>query len=129
MRTINKILTNDEIYHIAVDLLNSFSDSDENTYLPAAVAFSLQKNRNTILNIASEIENHRVNILTKYSINIQDDQLQIDPAKVDLANKELKDLLDIEQEVKIYTFKIEEVLEVKFTPAQMNAILFMIDEE
>lgn len=129
MRTINKILTNDEIYHIAVDLLNSFSDSDENTYLPAAVAFSLQKNRSIILNIASEIENHRVNILTKYSINIQDDQLQIDPAKVDLANKELKDLLDIEQEVKIYTFKIEEVLEVKFTPAQMNAILFMIDEE
>lgn len=129
MKTINKTFNNDEIYRIAVELLNSFSDSDQNTYLPAAVAFSIQKNKTAILNLANDIENHRVNILTKYSVNIEGDQLQIDPEKVNDANKELKDLLEIEQEIKVYTFKIEELMEVKFTPAQMNAILFMIDEE
>lgn len=129
MKTVNKTFNNDEIYQIAVELLNSFSDSDQNTYLPAAVAFSIQKNKATILNLANDIENHRINILTKYSINIEGDQLQIDPEKVNDANKELKDLLEIEQEIKVYTFKIEEIMEVRFTPAQMNAILFMIDEE
>ena len=111
MKTTNKTFNNDEIY------------------LPAAVAFSIQKNKATILNLANDIENHRVNILTKYSVNIEGDQLQIDPEKVNDANKELKDLLEIEQEIKVYTFKIEEIMEVRFTPAQMNAILFMIDEE
>lgn len=129
MKTVNKTFNNDEIYQIAVELLNSFSDSDQNTYLPAAVAFSIQKNKAAILNLANDIENHRINILTKYSINIEGDQLQIDPEKVNDANKELKDLLEIEQEIKVYTFKIEEIMEVRFTPAQMNAILFMIDEE
>ena len=128
MKTINKIMSHNEIYQIAVELLNNFTETN-NIYLPAAVAFSIQKNKQLFLQIANEIEESRNNILNHYKVDENSREIKIDPNYIDQANNELKDLLNIEQEIKVYTFKIEELNGVKFTPNQMQSILFMIDEE
>ena len=44
------------------------------------------------------------------------------------ANEELSELLEIEQEVKFYTFSIDAIKDIKLTSAQMKAIMFMIEE-
>ena len=128
MKTINKMMTNGEIYAYAVGMANNFP-VDNNSYLPAAIAYSLQKNKNTLISISEEIEKGRFDILSHYAIGEKDGQFQIDPNSIDIANQELNDLLSIEQEVKIYSCKIEELNDIKFTSAQMESIMFMIYED
>ena len=127
MKTIIKIMTHSEIYDIAVKLLNNFTDVD-NIYLSAAAAFSIQKNKQNFLSVANEIEESRMSVLNKYNIGGENEEIQIATENIENANKELKDLLSIESEMKIYTFAIEELDGIKFTPTQMEAILFMIQE-
>ena len=127
MKTINKIMTHSEIYDIAVKLLNNFTDVDY-IYLSAAAAFSIQKNKQNFLSVANEIEESRMSVLNKYNIGGENEEIQIATENIENANKELKDLLSIESEMKIYTFAIEELDGIKFTPTQMEAILFMIQE-
>ena len=127
MKTINKILTNGEIYNLAMHLSNSFVDNE--LYLPAAVNYSIQKNKTIISELAQEIEQHRINIIYHYGEVLEDGNIKVPEDKVNEANKEINDLLLIEQELKLYTFKIEEIADVQLTSAQMSSIMFMIEEE
>ncbi len=128
MKTINKVMTNGEIYKYAAGMLSHFN-TDNEYYMPAAIAYSLQKNKTTLTAIAEEVEIGRFNILSHYAVAQNEDQFQIDPNSIDIANQELNDLLSIEQEVKIYSCKIEELNDIKFTSAQMESIMFMIYED
>jgi hypothetical protein len=121
-------MTNGEIYSNAVNLVNGFN-SDNEIYFPAAVNFSIQKNKNLFTSIAEEIEKGRMNIIQHYSNGSEGENFTIDPADIDKANKELNDLLSISQDVKIYTSNIEDINDIKLTSTQMQAIMFMIDEE
>lgn len=128
MKTINQVMTYGEIYDIAVKLLNNFTDIN-NTYLSAAAAFSIQKNKQNLLDLANDIEVSRMGILQKYNANTgTEEEIQIATENIEAANKELIDLLNIQEEVKIYTFSIEELEGTKFTPLQMDSILFMIKD-
>lgn len=127
MKTINKTFTNNEIYQLATELVGSFNDNM--MYLPAAVNYSIQKNKKTLLEIATEIEQERTNIIKHYA-NIDDSgNYQIPQDLIDIVNHELMGILSIKQEIKIYTFKIEEIVDVQLTSAQMSSIMFMIEEE
>lgn len=128
MKTITKIMTNGEIYNLAVNLINNFNDNE--IYMPAAVAFSIQKNKTAFTAIAEEIEKSRMSILQHYSQGeVNGDNFTIPQEAIEIANKELVDLLGIQQEMKIYTFEIDKIEDIKFTSAQMQAIMFMINEE
>ena len=128
MKTINKVMTNDEIYRCAIGIMNALSNID--TPMPAAISFSITKNKKTISALAEDIEKYRIDILNRYGAKIvENNMVSIPEEKVDDANKELEELLTISQEVRIYTFSIEDLQDVNLSPAQMEAILFMIDEE
>lgn len=127
MKTVNKTMTNGEIYSYAVGMTNNFNDNEE--YMPAAIAFSIQKNKTSLMSIAEEVEKSRMSIIQHYSISQEGDNYTIDPQMVDKANKELADLLGIVQDIKIYTFTIKDLEEIKLTSAQMQSIMFMIEEE
>lgn len=130
MKTINKMMTNGEIYQNALNLVNSFNEKDQKEiYFPAAVNFSILKNKTLVHDIAEEIEKSRMDIILHYSTSQNGDTIVINPEDVDKANKELEDLLNIQQEIKVYTFKIEDLSEIQLTSAQMQAILFMIEED
>lgn len=127
MKSIEKVMTNGEIYQIAIALTNAgFNDNE--IYIPAAINFAIQKNKLILLENAEIIEKGRMAIIEHYSSEKIENSFTIPQENVDKANEELKELLDIEQVVKLYTFSIEALGDIKFTSAQMQAIMFMIED-
>lgn len=128
MKTTSMTLTNAEIYDYALGFNNKFKDAE--MMMPAAISFSIVKNKKTLFALAEDIEKYRFDIFNKYDAKMTENgKVSISPDKVEIANKELEDLLNISQEVNIYTFSIEELNNISLTSSQMEAILFMIDEE
>lgn len=127
MKSINKLMTNNDIYKLALGLTNAnFENSD--IYIPAAVNFAIQKNKMALMEIAEEVEKNRIAIIQHYGEVEVDGSYTISPEKIEAANNELKQLLDIEQEIKLYQFEIDMLGNVQLTYAQMEAIMFMIED-
>jgi hypothetical protein len=122
-----KILTNNEIYNLATVLGEAFKD--ENLYLPIKVNFYLQKNITTLTDLAKTIEESRMAIAQHYGEKNEDGTgFQIPTDKIEEASRELEDLFNLEQSVKIYTVSLEAFDEVKLSTKQMQAILFMVED-
>ena len=126
----NKKFSNAEIYSHSTALIKLFGNDNQN-YFSAKINFIIQKNKNILLDKAIEIEQARLEIIQKYGhLNEEDsNQFVIPPEKVEIVNQELADLLSIEQELNILTIKIDDLDKVEFTPAQMEVLMFMIEEE
>ena len=76
------------------------------------------------MDAAIAVEKVRLEIINKY----KDENNNIPKENIDIVNKELNDLLNIEQEVKVYTIPFEALENIEFTSAQANALMFMIDD-
>lgn len=118
------ILKNENIYSINNTLMETFKEEDNNHYFSAKINFLIQKNKKNIMDAAIAVEKVRLEIINKY----KDENNNIPKENIDIVNKELNDLLNIEQEVKIYTIPFEDLENIEFTPAQANALMFMIDD-
>lgn len=120
-------MTNTEIYTYALALNKAFTDSSQR--LPVKVGFYLQKNKNILTELARGIEESRMEIVHNYGSQVKNtDQYQIDTNKVEIAQKELNDLLDLEQEVTIYKVNINTLPDdLTLTTEQMEAMMFMIE--
>lgn len=121
-------LTNNEIYTYANNLAQAFDDKDQK--LPIKISFYLQKNKNTLVQLAQDIEQSRMNIAQSYgTLDEENQQYVIPPEKMETAAKELNDLFTLEQEVQIYTINIDSFGDdLTITTAQMEAIMFMIEQ-
>ena len=118
---------NNEIYQIASILAKTFNNLD--LYIPAKANFFIQKNISTLAAAAQEIEKSRLEIAKHYGIlDEEGQQYKIPEDKIEEASKELEDLFSIEQELDIKTFSIEALGNAEFTPAQMQAMMFMIED-
>ena len=120
-------LTNNEIYMYAQNLMMAFEDKEQK--LPIKISFYLQKNKNTLLQLAQDIEQTRLEIARSYGVlDEETSQYVIPPEKMEEANQELNDLFNLEQDVQIYTINIDSFGDdLTITTAQMEAIMFMID--
>lgn len=127
---IMKTMTNAEIYTTAISLMEDFSADLE---LPVKINFYLQKNIKTIVNSAKEIEEQRSVILQKYGTPGEDGNTFTFAHEVaEIANKELEDLFNCEQELRIYVLDLSVFDGIVLSTKQMKAIEFMIkdgDEE
>ena len=122
-----KILTNEEIYLINQELNKVFNDF--NQYLPAKVNFYIQKNRKKIADLAKEIEQTRVEIIMNFGNEVDEiGKYFISEDKIEEAQKELQDLLNIKQELDINLISINDIENLNFTFPQMEALMFMIEE-
>lgn len=121
-------LTNNEIYIYAKNLIEAFDD--KNQKLPVKINFYLQKNKNTLTELAAAIDAERLSIAQSYGSLAEDgQQYMIPPEKIEEVNKELMDLLSLTQEVQIYTIKIDDLDDnLSITTAQMEALMFMIEQ-
>ena len=121
-------ITNNKIYTYANQLIKAFQDGNQK--LPVKINFYLQKNKNTLLKLAQEIEESRMEILQSHSsLNSSDESLIIPPEKISEVTKELNDLFNLEQDVNIYMININSLTDdYDMTTAQMEAIMFMIEE-
>ena len=118
---------NNEIYQLANVIAETLENL--NTYIPAKSNFFLQKNIQTITIAAQDIEKSRLEIAKHYGqLDENEQQYKIPEDKIEEVSKELNDLLSIEQELDIKTFSIEDLGSAEFTPAQMQAIMFMIKD-
>lgn len=127
LRAINKIMTQEQIYQIAANFINYFNDNENK--MPVAIAYAIQKNKQTFITMAQEIEQNRQLILSRYGSMQEDGNFFIPRESIEKTNKELQTLLKIQEEVKIYILTLEELQEIELTMPQMNALMFMINEE
>lgn len=120
-------LTNNEIYNYAIALGKAFND--ETQKLPVKVSFYLQKNKNTLVELAQDIEKTKMTIAQENGkLDETTGQYAIDPDKIETVSQELNDLFNLEQEVNIYTIDINSLSEdLLISTAQMEALMFMID--
>lgn len=122
-----KMLKNSEIYSIGNALLEYMQGS---LNLPVKVNFYLQKNIMTIVELAKGIEESRSEILRKYgTLNEDGTSYHFDDDKISIAQGELNDLFNLEQEVKVYMIKLDWFDNVELSSEQVNAIMFMIEDE
>ncbi len=125
---VRKNLTNNEIYGIAMALLES-GVSQLDISLPVKVNFYLQKNVAVILEMAKDIENNRNEILQKYGTPTEEGNYTFEDDKLEIANQELVDLFTLQQEVPIYEISLDAFDGVELTSKQVQAITYMIKEE
>ena len=118
---------NNQIYQIANNTISNLDNL--NIYIPAKANFFLQKNLQILAAAAQEIEKSRLEIAKHYGVlDEEKQQYKIPEDKLEEASKELEDLFSIEQELDIKTFSIEALGNAEFTPAQMQAMMFMIED-
>jgi hypothetical protein len=120
-------LTNNQIYSYATALAAEFQDSTQK--FPIKVNFYFQKNKETLVNMAQEIEKARMDLLSNYGhLDPETNRFIIDDDKIATASQELADLFNLEQEVNIYKVNIDNFGDdIVLTTGQMEALLFMID--
>lgn len=124
----NLVLTNKQIYNYATELINNFSSND--LKLPVKINFYLQKNQLELLPLAQDIEQQRMDIIQEYGVLNEETQNYIIPTdEINIVTKKINELFDLTQDVKIYKVKLEDFGDIDFTPNQMKALLFMIEEE
>jgi len=125
---VRKNMTNLEIFNTANSLLENFSDA--NMELPVKVNFYFQKNMTSIVSMAQDIDKARMAIFTKYGkLDEETNQYKFEPDVVETVNKELQDLFDLEQEVKINMLKLDWFDGINLTTQQVAALAYMIEEE
>ena len=120
-------LKNMDIYVLATQLIENFNGQDENNNLPIKINFFLKKNIDKIIELAKDIDNARSEIIQKYGVlNTEKQEYEIAKDKIEDAQKELNDLFEIVQEVKINMLDINLFDGEDISEKKGNSILFMI---
>lgn len=121
-------LTNNNIYNYASSLIENFKDKE--IKFPIKINFYLQKNQAELLTLAQEIEKQRFDIIKEYGIfDEETQQYNVPKENFKEASNKINDLFNLTQEVNIYKVKLEDFGNIELTPGQMQALLFMIEDE
>lgn len=120
-------MTNLEIYNTATELMEAFKDNTQK--LPVKVNFFLQKNKKTLVSLAQEIEEARLDIAKKYgTLDIESGSYAVDAEYIEVAQKDLVNLFNIDQQVDIKKISYDDIdPDMELTTAQMEALMFMIE--
>ena len=116
MNKITVTMSNEKIYRIAMGFFENFNGE---LTLPIKVNFYLNKNKNYFLTLGQQIESFKNQICAKYDKT----------KELDVINKELKELSELEQEVSFYQVSLEDFGEFNISTSQLETIDFMIKEE
>ncbi len=126
-------LKNIDIYSLANNLAEAFSQQDDESKLPIKINFFLQKNMAKMIEMGQDIDKSRTEIIQKYGVlDEETQQYNVPEDKLEIAQQELNDLFNLEQEVKLNMLDINLFDNVDISEKKGNAILFMIydpDEE
>lgn len=121
-------LTNNEIYNYANALMTEFGE--DQIKLPLKVNFYLQKNMVELVGLAQDIEKQRLVIAEEFgTLNEETQNYEIPQENITAASNKLEELFSLTQDVKIYKVKLDAFGDIDLTSTQMQALLFMIDEE
>ncbi|MFR3072133.1 MAG: DUF1617 family protein [Paeniclostridium sp.] len=109
-----------------------------NKQLPIKVSYAIAKNVSKIENELKIYNNERQKLLDKYCVKDEEgknkidenNQLRITDENMDDWNKEINELLDIEIEIDIHKFNINDLLNsnCEMTASELMLIDYMIEE-
>lgn len=117
-------LTNKKIYEYATNLVALNIDGK----LPVRLSFFLQKNIQQIISLAQEIEAAKMKLGEQYGeVNEQGGYI-ITPENLPIVNQEINDLMNLEQDVNLHIFKLEDFDNIELTYKDLSSIMFMIEE-
>lgn len=121
-------LTNNQIYIFANALIKEFNNDTQQ--LPIKANFYLVKNKNVLIGLAQEIDQSRNALLEKYGEISEDKTIyNIPKENSEIVYKEMEDLFQLTQEVDIYKISLKDLGDSALTISQMEALMFMIEEE
>lgn len=119
-------LINQQIYSYAVKLSKLNLDDIK---LPIRISFFLQKNIETIINAGQEVEAAQQKVVQTFGeLNEEGTHFVVPPHKIAEAQSELNDLQNLEQDLNIHIFKLDDFDNVELTYSQLSDIMFMIEE-
>lgn len=121
------IIKNQDIITYYEQLENAFKN-ENNKYMPAKISFIINKNFTLLRTLTDEIYHTRNKIICQYGTQYQD-YFEIPEQLQGVAQQELDDLLEIKQDLKFLKLKFSDIENLEFTFNQMEAIMFMIEEE
>lgn len=120
-------MTNNDIYVNALKINEAFNDNTQK--LPIKIGFYLQKNKNTLLDAAQNVENARLEIIKEFGVVSENGEYTIPEVNMNSFNKEMSDLANLIQEIEIYKIKLNDFPEdIALTVSQLDALMFMIEE-
>lgn len=122
-------MTNNEIYTIAEKLEENFANQQNSIYFPAKLNFYFLKNRENLFNASNAILKSRQEIAEHYGVPQGDGTYFVPEEKREAAGKELEDLFNLEQDIKIYKVKIDSFDNMNLSISQMDSLMFMIEED
>lgn len=119
------ILTNKQIYEYATKLVAFHTEQK----MPVKINFFLQKNIQKIIEAVKEIEFAKDEIIKSYGeLNADESGYIISQEQLPAANKDLNELFNLEQDLNLYIFKLDDFNNLELTMEQLSAIMFMIEE-
>ena len=119
-------LTNQKIYEYASGLIvfNGFDIK-----LPVKISFFLQKNIKIITEAAQEVNEARLEIARTYGTYSEEEGVYNIPTEsIPITQSEINDLFNLEQDLNIHIFKLDDFDNIELTYQQLSAIMFMIEE-
>lgn len=122
-------IKNSKILQYATLLDKYFFNSENSVYISARVNFFINKNRALLINACEFIEEQRTLIIQHYGNSDESGNIVVPEDKINIANHELEDLLNIEQDIAFYYIFLSDLEKYDFTPKQMEALFFMIAED
>lgn len=122
------LMSNKNINDATMALLINFNDQKD-LVLPIPLNFAIQKNLMELARQNEIIEKMRNDIGNKYG-QLQDNNNYFIPEdKREVVSKELHQLMSLEQPVDIRKVYLKDLVGLQLTSQQMQALLFMIEEE
>lgn len=116
----------------------NFLGTLNNKQLPIKVSYAISKNISKLESELKIYNKERQKLIDKYCIKNEDgenlidenNQLKIADEHLDTWNKELNELLDIEIEIDIHKFKLDDLIHGNYemSPAEISLIDYMIEE-
>lgn len=124
-------LTNKKILNDAMTI-----GAISNKELPIKVSYAIAKNISKLEKELQIYNQEREKLIEKYSVKDDDNktiidennQIKIQDKYLDAWNKDIKELQEIEVEIDMHKFKLEELNGYNITPAELMAIDYMIEE-
>lgn len=116
---------NYEIFSISNSLQQFQQDNTQ--YFPAKIIFFIEKNIQLFSRLNAAISEAKDSIVRHYGV-LKDENFYIPEDKLQAANQELNELMFLKQQVEFSTIPLSWLEDYTFTPSQMAAITFMIDE-
>ena len=122
-----KTFKNIEIYNL-VNLYQTLLEDFDGLFLPVKANFYFKQNIKILVCKGLEIDNFRSEIIKKYA-KLEDKKYKIEEDNLEKANKEIEELMSLEQELDIKLIPLSAFDNIQITPKMMEIFMPMISEE